>query len=228
MPVICWPSEAYHPFSMTVPVERTLITVALVNDFELVLRGTEYMLGRFPDRLVVSELDVASNPDRRVDVALFDTYGHARGGVDRVQSLAADKRVGVVVVYTWRLPPGQVEALLAAGARGVLAKSLPAEVLADAVIAIHGGETVVSPVFARSSEYTWPGRDLGLTFRESEVAAFLADGCSNREIADALFISEHTVKSHLKAVFRKTGVASRAGAAVRIAEDAGFRRRTVA
>ncbi len=205
---------------MTVPVERTLITVALVNDFELVLRGTQYMLGRFPERLVVAELDVASNPDRRVDVALFDTYGHARGGVDRVQSLAADKRVGVVAVYTWRLPPGQVEALLAAGARGVLAKSLPAEVLADAVIAIHRGETVVSPVFARSSEYAWPGRDLGLTFRESEVAAFLADGCS--------IISEHTVKTHLKAVFRKTGVASRAGAAVRIAEDAGFRRRTVA
>src|SRR5260221_3632283 len=126
---------------MTVPVERTLITVALVNDFELVLRGTQYMLGRLPERLVVAELDVASNADRRVDVALFDTYGHARGGVDRVQSLAADKRVGVVAVYTWRLPPGQVEALLAAGARGVLAKSLPAEVLADAVIAIHGGET---------------------------------------------------------------------------------------
>ena len=206
--------------------ERPPITVALVNDFELVLRGTEGMLGQFPDRLVVAELDIGSNPDHRVDVALFDTYGHARGGVDRVRSLATDPRVGAVVVYTWRLPPGQLEAVLEAGARGVLAKSLPADVLADAVIAIHKGEMVVSPVFHNPGERRWPGHDLGLTARESEVAAFLANGCSNREIADALFISEHTVKTHLKAILRKTGVASRAGAAVRIAEDASFRRRT--
>jgi two-component system, NarL family, response regulator LiaR len=204
------------------------ITVALVNDFELILRGTEAMLGQFSDRLVVSELDVQSNPDQRVDVALFDTYGHARGGVDRVRSLATDERVGAVAVYTWRLPPGQLEAVVAAGARGVLAKSLPADLLADAVIAIHRGEKVVSPAFHRPTAYSWPGRDLGLTSRESEVAAFLANGCSNREIADALFISEHTVKTHVKAIFRKTGVASRAGAAVRIAQDASFRRRTVA
>jgi DNA-binding NarL/FixJ family response regulator len=204
------------------------ITVALVNDFEIILRGTERMLGQFPDRLVVRELDVGSNPDHRVDVALFDTYGHARGGVDRVHSLATDPRVGAVAVYTWRLPPGQLEAVLAAGARGVLAKSLPADVFADAVIAIGSGETVVSPVFHRPGAQLWPGHEFGLTARESEVAALLANGCSNREIADALFISEHTVKSHLKSIFRKTGVASRAGAAVRIVEDTSFRRRTVA
>jgi DNA-binding NarL/FixJ family response regulator len=85
----------------------------------------------------------------------------------------------------------------------------------------------VSPVFHHQSERrSWPGHDLGLTARESEVAVFLANGCSNREIADALFISEHTVKTHLKAILRKTGVASRAAAAVRIAQDSGFRRRT--
>ena len=213
---------------MTGPGEHRRIDVALVNDFELVLRGIESMLLEFPDRLMVSELDVGSNPDHRVDIALFDTYGHARGGVDRVHSLAADPRIGAVVVYTWRLPAGQLDALLAAGARGVLAKSLPAAALAEAVIAIHEGTTVVSPVFHDAGERSWPGHDLGFTARESEVAALLAQGCSNREIAEALFISEHTVKTHLKAVFRKTGVASRAGAAVRIAEDAGFRRRTVA
>jgi two-component system, NarL family, response regulator LiaR len=212
----------------TNPTEHGPINVALVNDFELVLRGTERMLGQFPDRLVVSELNIASNPDHRVDVALFDTYGHARGGVDRVRSLATDPRVGTVAVYTWRLPPGQVEALLTAGAGGVLAKSLPAAVLVDSLIAIHRGETVVSPMFRRPRELSWPGHEFGLTARESDVAAFLAKGCSNREIADALFVSEHTVKTHLKSIFRKTGVASRAGAAVRIAEDADFRRRTVA
>jgi two-component system, NarL family, response regulator LiaR len=211
---------------MTRPTGNPPITVALVNDFELVLRGTESMLGQFPDRFVISEIDVKSNPDHRVDVALFDTYGHAMGGVERVKSLANDPRVGVVAIYTWRLPPEQIKTLIEAGASGVLAKSLPAEGLADSLIAVHEGETVVSPVFNHRHEHTWPGHDLGLTARESDVAAFLAKGCSNREIADALFISEHTVKSHLKSIFRKTGVASRTGAAVRIAEDAGFRRRT--
>jgi DNA-binding NarL/FixJ family response regulator len=206
----------------------TPIHVALVNDFELVLRGVETMLAPFSDRLVVSELDVRSAPDRRVDIALFDTYGTLAGGTDRVRSLVSDPLVGATAVYTWRLIPGHLDALRAAGARGVLAKSMPGAALADALLAIHTGEMVVSPVFRRPSEHAWPGNDFGFTVRESEVGAFLAQGCSNREIAEALFISEHTVKTHLKAIFRKTGVASRAAAAVRIAEDASFRRRTVA
>jgi DNA-binding NarL/FixJ family response regulator len=211
---------------MTNSTQNRPITVALVNDFELVLRGTESMLGQFPDRFVVTEIDVKSNPNHRVDLVLFDTYGHAMGGIERVRSLVNDPRVGTVAIYTWRLPPEQIKALLAAGAGGVLAKSLSADGLADSLAAVHEGETVVSAAFNHAHEHTWPGHDLGLTARESDVAAFLAKGCSNREIADALFISEHTVKSHLKSIFRKTGVASRTGAAVRIAEDAGFRRRT--
>ena len=206
----------------------TPIHVALVNDFELVLRGIQTMLAPFADRLVVSELDVLCAPDHRVDVALFDTYGSLAGGADRVRSLVTDPHVGAVAIYTWRLPPVHLDALRAAGARGMLAKGMPGEALAHALLAIHAGETVVSPVFRRPSDQAWPGNDFGFTVREGEVGAFLAQGCSNREIAESLFISEHTVKTHLKAIFRKTGVVSRAAAAVRIAEDASFRRRTVA
>ena len=83
---------------------------------------------------------------------------------------------------------------------------------------------MVSEVFHRPRGYTWPGHDLGLTARESEVAAFLAQGLSNRDMAEALSISEHTVKSHLKAIFQKTGVASRAQAVARISDDFRFRR----
>jgi two-component system, NarL family, response regulator LiaR len=199
------------------------VRVALVNDYELVLQGLEGMLRPFADRVLVTELDTAANPEHAVEIALFDTYGHPWGGVDRVHSLARDPRVGAVVVYTWQLPPGQLEVVLTAGARGVLAKSIPAETLADALVAISRGETIVSPVFDRPHEHAWPGHDFGLTLRESEVAALLARGLSNREIAAALFISEHTVKSHLKSVFRKTGVGTRARAVARIKEDSGFR-----
>jgi DNA-binding NarL/FixJ family response regulator len=200
------------------------IRVAIVNDFELIVRGVTGLLRPFHNRVVVTELDVGSNPDHRVDVALFDTYGHARGGVDRVNSLATDNRVGAVAVYTWALPNEQLEAVLGAGARGVLAKSMSGDELADALLAVEAGTRVVSPAFRRPHESGWPGHDFGLTVRESEVAAFLAEGLSNRLIADALCISEHTVKSHLKSVFRKVGVTSRAQAVARIAADASFRR----
>ena len=60
------------------------ITVALVNDYELVRRGLAEMLRPFRDRIDVVELDVADNPESRVDLALFDPYGRARLGLDRV------------------------------------------------------------------------------------------------------------------------------------------------
>jgi DNA-binding NarL/FixJ family response regulator len=198
--------------------------VALVNDFDLIVRGLAAMLDPFRDELRIVELDVGRNPDCQVDIALFDTYGHARGGVDRVRSLVTDPRVGAVVVYAWTLPPGQLEAVLATGARGVLSKSASAETLARQLTAIDRGEVIVAASFSRPRDRCWPGHDYGLTARESEVAAFLAEGMSNQAIAEALFISEHTVKSHLKSIFQKTGVASRTQVVARFAEDPEFRR----
>jgi DNA-binding NarL/FixJ family response regulator len=205
-------------------VTTQVLRAAVVNDFELILHGLASMLAPFGDRVRVVELDLERNPEFRVDIALFDTYGHARGGVDRVRSLATDPRVGSVVVYTWALPPGQLDAILAAGARGVLSKSTPAEALVDAFDEVDGGEIVVSTVFRRLSERSWPGHDFGLTARESEVAAFLAEGLSNRAIADALCISEHTVKTHLRSTFQKVEVTSRTQLIARIAEDPDFKR----
>ena len=140
--------------------------VALVNDYEIVLRGLAEMLDPFRDRLRVVELDVDENPRRPVDLALFDTYGHPRNGIDRVRELANDRRVGALVVYTWAITNEQVDACIAVGARGVLAKSETAEALAHALLAIESGEVVVSEVFHRPRGYTWPGHDLGLTARE--------------------------------------------------------------
>jgi DNA-binding NarL/FixJ family response regulator len=114
--------------------------------------------------------------------------------------------------------------VLGAGARGVLSKSAPAQVLADALVAIHGGQIVVSPAFSRPRQPGWPGHTFQLTARESEVAVFLVQGFSNQEIADALWISEHTVKSHLKSIFQKIGVTSRAQAIARISQEPAFRR----
>jgi DNA-binding NarL/FixJ family response regulator len=199
------------------------LRIAIVNDFEVIVRGIEAMLAQFRDRVEVVELDVGGNPDRTVDIALFDTYGHGRGGIDRVQSLAADSRIGAVVAYTWALPPGRLEAIVAAGARGVVTKAASAQDLLHALLSVADGERVVSPTFARPTG-RWPGRELSLTARESDVAALLVQGLANQEIADALCVSEHTVKSHLKAIFRKTGVASRTQAVAQLAATSPFHR----
>ena len=63
---------------------------------------------------------------------------------------------------------------------------------------------------------------MGFTLRESEVALFLTQGMRNRDIANALWVSENTVKTHLKSIFQKTSVSSRAEAIVRISRDASF------
>jgi two-component system, NarL family, response regulator LiaR len=198
--------------------------VALVNDFEVIVRGIEAMLAPFHDRVRITELDIGSNPDHHVDIALFDTYGHGRGGTDRVHSLATDPRVGAVVVYTWVLPPGQLEAVLGAGARGVVSKSASATDLVDAMLAVNDRNIVVSPAFPRPTEHRWPGHDFRLTARESDVAAFLVQGLSNQDMADALCISEHTVKSHLKSIFQKISVSSRTQAVARLTGEPAFRR----
>ncbi len=198
------------------------VRVALVNDYEIVLRGLESMLQPFADRIEVVELDIECNPDQMVDVALFDTYGHPRLGLDRIESLAQDPHVGAVAVYTWSFTSERFNAARAVGAHGVLAKSMSANALVDAIQQIaHEGE-FVSSHFGRSVRQPWPGHDLGLTLRESEVALFLAQGMRNREIANALWVSENTVKTHLKSIFQKTEVTSRAEAIVRISRDASF------
>jgi DNA-binding NarL/FixJ family response regulator len=204
------------------------VRVALVNDFELVVRGLEAILEPFRDEIVVVEADVREGPRAPVDVALFDTYGHRGDGIERVRELAVDLRSGAVAVYAWNLGREHIDALRAAGARGVLDKAMPGAELAHAIRAIAQGEVVVSATFHRATRESesWPGHEFGLSARESEVASLLLRGLSNREIAGAMHISEHTVKTHLKAIFNKTATRSRGQAVARIAASGEFRRMT--
>jgi len=137
-------------------------------------------------------------------------------------TLAHDPHVGVVVVYSWSFAADRVDAARAAGARGVFAKSMTADDLVDAIRLVADDQEVVSTSFGRAVRQPWPGHDAGLTLRESEVAAFLAQGLRNRDIAAALWVSENTVKTHLKSIFQKLSVRSRAEAIVRISRDGSF------
>lgn len=202
------------------------VRLALVNDYELILEGLQALLAPFANRLEVVEIDIRAQPSEAVDIALFDPYGHANLGLDEVRVLAANPNVGAVAVYTWQVLTGQADQLLEAGADAVLAKSLSGEMLVEQLERVARGETVVSQDFRLNTVMTWPGADLRLTERESEVVTFLASGMSNRDIAGAMRLSENTVKTHLKSIFQKIGVSSRAQAVARIVTDPAFHRAT--
>jgi DNA-binding NarL/FixJ family response regulator len=196
--------------------------VAVVNDYEVIVAGVRGMLEPHRDRINVVEIDVQQNPDHVVDVALFDTYGQPLLGLERVRSLVADEGVGAVAIYTWTLTKASRAAAHRAGARGFIAKALPATELVDALVAVAGGQFIDTGGFRGRTGGQWPGSQWGLTGRESEVLALLATGSPNRAIADALFVSENTVRTHLKAVFRKLGVTSRSQAVARALTDPTF------
>jgi len=200
------------------------LRLALVNDYELILRGLQRLLEPFTDRVEVVEVDVSRQPAGPVDIALFDPYGHPHLGLETITALAGNPRVGAVVVYTWQLMRGQVDKILSCGASAVVAKSVSGEELVKDLEQLANGDTVVSHDFRLNTSMSWPGADLRLTERESEVVSFLASGMSNRDIADAMILSENTVKTHLKSIFQKIGVSSRAQAVARIVTDPAFQR----
>ena len=78
----------------------------------------------------------------------------------------------------------------------------------------------------RTTDAPWPGRDRGLSRRESEILALLVQGLSNRQIADALYLSSETVKTHVRGLYRKLGVNNRVKAAAAALADPDFRRRS--
>jgi DNA-binding NarL/FixJ family response regulator len=204
------------------PAPTDQVRVAIVNDYEVIVAGVLSMLAPYSRRVDVVELAVRQDPEDDVDVALFDAYGQPGLGVGRIRSLAQDDNVGAVAVYTWNLTKAGRESAYRAGARGLIAKSLPAAAVVDALRALAHGKMVETEGFRGGRQGAWPGSQWRLSSRESEVLALLATGMPNQAIADALFVSENTVRTHLKAVFRKLSVTNRSQAVARALSDPSF------
>jgi len=189
------------------------ITVALVNDYDVVLAGLARMLDHYRDRALIVEIDANEPVAEVVDVVLYDSFAQPESDRDEVATLVANPRSRRVVVYSWNLHPHLIENARRQGAHGYLSKTLSARELVAALEAVHAGEVVISAPPPRRSRSAvgldWPGRTEGLTDRESEVLALITQGMSNAEIAELTFLSPNTVKSYIRTVYRKIGVASR-------------------
>ena len=191
------------------------VSVAVVDDYEIVVAGVAQMLEPFADRVAITEIDANVHPSRPVDIALYDTFAQGQVHHADLVPLLRDPSIGKVAIYTWNFDPQLLAVARSRGLGGYLSKALPAEELADALVLVAGGDFVVSEPAARKRlGGDWPGRSLGLTGRESEVLALITQGYATRDIADMMYISPNSVKTHTKSLYRKLDVHSRTEAAM--------------
>lgn len=190
------------------------IRLAIVDDYEVVVRGLSDMLRSYTDQVEVQQLNANTGVTGAVDIALYDTFAQPRGDSSGVRELAANPRIGKVVVYTWNFDRTLAEASLAQGASGYLSKTLTASALVEGLRRINGGLEVISRDPGRSPITTgdWPGREEGLTAREAEVLALITQGLSNDDIARTTRLSINSIKSYIRSCYRKIGVSNRSNA----------------
>jgi two-component system response regulator DesR len=193
------------------------LRVLIVDDHAVVQWGFRLLLGRQP---WVGECVAASTPEEAVelagrsrpDVALVDLFLGERSGAelcDALREVSPKTRVLLISGAGWISP----EAAKAAGAAGFISKDWSADEVANAVRMVGRGMTV----YARQAE----GPATPLSKREREVLELIGAGATNREIAERLFLSPHTIKDHTTALYRKLGVRNRAEA-TRKAEQLGL------
>ena len=192
------------------------LRVALLNDYEVVVRGLQAMLEPHGDKLAVVELDVQEEVSQPVDLTLYDTFSQPQVDADLVDDVLANPNAGAVVIYSWNLHPALVEKAIAKGCRGYLDKGMSGEELAQALVRIGQGERIVSPATPEAVEQPtageWPGKEQGLSAREAEVVALITQGLTNNDIAERTYLSINSVKSYIRSAYRKMGVERRSQA----------------
>lgn len=202
------------------------VTLAVVDDYEVVVAGVARMLEPYSHRVDVVEINANLIPATPVDIALYDTFAQGEANHEDLTDLLAAEHLRKVVIYTWNLHPNLLQMADNRNLGGYLSKALPAERLVDALERIAAGEFVFEeprvnggrPVGAGD----WPGRSFGLTERESEVLALLTQGHTVKSVASIMYLSPNSIKTHVKSIYRKIGVNNRAQAVVWGVEH-GFR-----
>lgn len=201
------------------------VTVALSDDYDVVVHGLEAMLEPFSDRIQVVELNLDTETITPVDVTLYDTFAQGQGDAEDIDLLLANPNNGRVVVYSWNTQPELVQQALAKGCAGYLDKSTGAEELVSAIERIAAGETLSPPQTPQPTAGgpygAWPGQQHGLSAREAEILALITQGMTNEDIATRAYLSINTVKSYIRSAYRKIG-ASRRSQAVRWGMENGM------
>jgi DNA-binding NarL/FixJ family response regulator len=188
------------------------IRILSVDDHPLLQEGIAAMIRSQPDMELVAEARNGRDALQKFrevspDVTLMDLRLPDMNGIDVMIAIRDEFPEARIVVLTTFEGDAEIQRALAAGARGYLLKSMPPRELLEGIRQVHAGKKrIPAEIAARLAEHL---SDEALTAREIEVLRQVAGGNRNRDIAERLFISEETVKVHVKHIMDKLGANDR-------------------
>lgn len=187
-----------------------MIRVLLVEDQSMVAGALAALLGLETDIEVVASCGDAESAWQRLhsdppDILLTDIEMPGHSGLDLAARVQSERLPVRVIVLTTFARPGYLRRALDAGVRGYLLKAAPSEHLAQAIRTVRAGGKVIAPELALDA---WEARD-PLTERERQVLRLAGEGQTSGEIAQALHLSEGTVRNYLSEIIGKLGVGNR-------------------
>src|SRR3984957_16035432 len=192
--------------------ERARIRVFSVDDHPLLREGIAAIINNQPDMLMVAQ---AANPkdagekfrNHKPEVTLMDLRLPDKNGIETMIAIRTEFQDARIIMLTTFEGDVEIKRALEAGARGYMLKSMPPKELIDAIRQVHAGKKQIpSEIAAHLAEHF---SDEAITEREIEVLQQIAGGNRNRDIAEKLFISEETVKVHIKHIMEKLGASDR-------------------
>lgn len=192
--------------------ERARIKVFSVDDHPLLREGIAAIINSQPDMLMVAQAANAQDAmqqfrKHRPDVTLMDLRLPDQNGIETMIAIRAEFHDARVIMLTTFEGDVDIKRALEAGARGYVLKSMPPKELVEVIRQVHAGKKRIPPqLAAQLAEHM---SDEALTEREVEVLGQIAGGNRNRDIAERLFITEETVKVHIKHIMEKLGASDR-------------------
>lgn len=215
-------------------MNQNRIRLVVVDDHALFRKGLVSLLADMPEFEVIAEAENGQEGleqirRHRPDVALLDINMPVLDGIETVKALRRSGESTRILMLTISQNDRDLVAAIRAGADGYLLKNADPEDLRKAILYVAKGEGVLSPevtgtVLKALAKSIPEGANMQLSERELEVLNCLADGLKTQEVASTLFISENTVKTHIRHIFEKLEVSNRVEA-VRKAVQLGLIRK---
>jgi DNA-binding NarL/FixJ family response regulator len=195
--------------------DQRQIRVLSVDDHPLLRQGIAAIIDSQPDMLMVAQASTGREAiqqfrEHRPDVTLMDLRLPDISGIDAMIAIRSEFPDSRIVMLTTFEGDVEIQRALAAGARGYLLKNMPPKEMVDAIRQVHAGrKRIPHEVASQLADHI---SDEALTEREIDVLQHVAGGNRNRDIAEQLFISEETVKVHVKHIMQKLGASDRTAA----------------